>query len=108
MGRVLTLITLAVLLVSAKDHHTWQTGKVVDTQLDTRPFGLSTADWQVVAIGSGDYTYTGQRMLKFRWSKRANLTVNTPVKFAVEKQKLFLVDDDGKEYELDIFKRIKN
>ena len=31
---------------------------------------------------------------------------NAPVRFAVEKKNLFVIDDDGKERQLDIIKRI--
>jgi hypothetical protein len=37
--------------------------------------------------------------------KRANLTVNGPVKFALEKQTLFVLDEDGKEHEMEIVKK---
>ena len=36
----------------------------------------------------------------------ANLTVNAPVKFAIEKRKLFVIDDDGKEHEMEIIKQV--
>jgi hypothetical protein len=38
-------------------------------------------------------------------SKPANLTVNEPITFAVEKRKLFVVDEDGKEHEMKIVKK---
>jgi hypothetical protein len=34
------------------------------------------------------------------------LTVNAPVKYAVEKRKLFVVDEDGKEHEMEIVKKV--
>jgi hypothetical protein len=33
------------------------------------------------------------------------LTVNGPVKYAVEKQTLFVIDEDGKEHEMEIVKK---
>ena len=62
---------------------------------------------QTVVIAGDDYTYTAQRRLRWLWTKEAVLIVNTPVKFAVEKRKLFLVDDDGKNYEFDIVKQVQ-
>jgi hypothetical protein len=32
--------------------------------------------------------------------------VNGPVKFAVEKRKLFVIDEDGKEHEMEIVKKV--
>ena len=32
-------------------------------------------------------------------------TVNGPVKYAIEKRKLYVIDDDGKEHEMEIVKR---
>ena len=46
-----------------------------------------------------------QERLKWRWSKPANLTVNGPVKYAVEKRKLFVMDEDGREHEMEIVKK---
>ena len=51
------------------------------------------------------YAYLGQERLRWRWSKPANLTVNGLVKYAVEKRKLFVIDDDGKEHEMEIIKK---
>lgn len=47
------------------------------------------------------------RAVKWRWSKEANLTVNAPVKFAVDarERKLFVIDYDGKEHEMEIIKK---
>jgi hypothetical protein len=37
------------------------------------------------------------------WSRRsANLTINGPVRFAVEKRTLFFTDEDGKEHKMEI------
>jgi len=32
--------------------------------------------------------------------------VNGPVRYAVEKRKLYVIDDDGKEHEMEVVKRI--
>jgi hypothetical protein len=112
-----TLILAGIIAVSAtaKDHN-WQTGKMIDTQISTRYAGQTGGNgntepinivWQTVVIAGDNYTYAAERTLRWRWTKPANLTVNAPIKFAVEKEKLFLVDDSGREYQLDIDKRIK-
>jgi len=56
-------------------------------------------------IEGDKYVYLAQERLHWRWSKPANLTVNGPVKYAVEKRKLFVMDEDGKEHEMEIVKK---
>ena len=41
-----------------------------------------------------------------RLSPFSPFTVNGPVKFAIEGRKLFVLDDDGKEHEMEIIERI--
>jgi hypothetical protein len=55
-------------------------------------------------IEGDKYVYMVREHLKWRWSKAASLTVNGPVKYAVERRKLFLMDEDGKEHEMEIVK----
>ena len=58
------------------------------------------------SIEGDSYAYLAQERLRLRWSKPANLTVNGPVKYAAEKRKLFVVDEDGKEHEMEIVKKV--
>ena len=62
--------------------------------------------YQTFLIEGETHAYLAQERLRWRWSKPANLTVNGPVKFAVEKRKLFVVDEAGKEHEMEIIKRV--
>jgi hypothetical protein len=62
--------------------------------------------YETFLIEGETHAYLAQQRLRWRWSKPANLTVNGPVKFAVEKRKLFVVDDDGKEHEMEIVKQV--
>src|SRR5439155_26535501 len=62
--------------------------------------------YETFMIEGETHAYLGQERLRWRWSKAANLTVNGPVKFAVEKRKLFVIDEDGKEHEMGIVKQI--
>ena len=39
--------------------------------------------------------------------KAANVTVNGPVKYAVEKRKLYVMDEDSKEHEMEIVKKTR-
>lgn len=63
------------------------------------------AVYQNFLIEGESTAYLAQERLRWRWSKPANLTVNGPVKFAVEKRKLFVIDEDGKEHEMEIIKK---
>ena|SRR5579862_3960562 len=113
----------------------WQTGKVLDSQRNRYFAGtIGNASTTGTAQSNGDtgtyqgntnlsqtaiyrvyetfliegdqYAYLAQERLRWRWSKPANLTVNGPVKYVVEKRKLIVLDEDGKEHEMEILKKI--
>lgn len=121
--------------LSAEKVRNWDTGKVIDSERSRYFAGTVGSDntvgtaqtngnygtyqgqttttqtavyrvYQTFAIEGHTYAYVVQERLRWRWSKPANLTVNAPVKFAVEKRKLFVIDDDGKEHEMEIIKRV--
>jgi hypothetical protein len=108
----------------------WQTGKVLDSQrnryfagtvgdanttipneatgLPKTTYSSQTAvyrTYETFLIEGDKYAYVAQERLHWKWSKPANLTVNGPVKYAVEKQTLFVIDEDGKEHEMEIVKK---
>jgi hypothetical protein len=56
--------------------------------------------------GASGKIYTASERLLFPWSKPANITVGEKVKYVVEKNKLYLLDDDGKEHKASI-KKVK-
>lgn len=118
--------------VAAEKTHDWQTGMVLDTSR-SRYFagtvGNGNTNGQVSDNGSysgnssssetavyrvyqnfqiegEQYVYLAQEHLKWRWSKPADLTVNGKVKYAVEKRKLFVIDDEGKDHEMEIVKKV--
>jgi hypothetical protein len=119
----------------AEKQRDWQTGKVLDSERNRYFVGtLGNANttgtaqingnygtyqgnttssqravykvYETFLIEADTYAYFAQERLHWRWSKPANLTVNGPVKYAVEKRKLFVVDDDGKEHEMEIVKKV--
>ncbi len=61
--------------------------------------------YQNFVIAGDQYVYLAQEHLKWRWSKPADLTVNGKVKYAVEKRKFYVIDDEGKEHEMEIVKK---
>jgi hypothetical protein len=58
-------------------------------------------------IEGDDMVYVTQERIRWRWSKSAHVTVNGEVKYYVDKRKLHVLDDDGKEHVIDIVKQIQ-
>lgn len=127
----IAVVIFASLGVGAEKNRGWQTGKVLDSQRSRYFAGTvgnanttgtaqsgtyqgntnssQTAVYRVYEtflIEGETHAYFAQQRLRWHWSKPANLTVNGPVKFAVEKRKLFVIDEDGKQHEMEIVKRI--
>jgi hypothetical protein len=118
--------------VSGKEkERQWQTGKVIDTSRNSvyagevgsangsattsgnttygNANGSSTAVYRVYetyTIDAGEYIYVCQEHIKWRWSKPAELTVNGPVQFAVEKDHIYIKGEDGSEHETKIIKKV--
>jgi hypothetical protein len=61
------------------------------------------ATWRGYAIKGDGMNFTVTYRLK--WRHFPNLTVNGPVKYAVKKDKFYLVDEDGKSFELSILEK---
>jgi hypothetical protein len=62
--------------------------------------------YQNYEIEGDQYVYLAQEHIRWRWSKAADVAVNEKIKFAVDKRKLYVLDDEGKEHEMEIVKRI--
>lgn len=62
--------------------------------------------YQNFEIEGDQYVYLAQEHLKWRWSKPADLTINGKVKYAVENRKVYVIDDEGKEHEMEIVKKV--
>jgi hypothetical protein len=116
MNKPLAFLTILLLLASAaiaKKPLQWKTGKVLDTQRN-RYFAGSvvygagrSAVYRVFGtfvIEGEDYAYEASERVP--WHRFANLTVNGPVKYAVDGRKLIVIDDDGKQHAMEIVKRI--
>jgi hypothetical protein len=126
------LVIVAVVICSgAEKKRDWQTGKVLDTERQryfAGTVGSANANGSVDSSGNyhgygtdsqtavykvfetfviegGQYVYLAQEHLRWRWSKPANVTVNGPIKYAVEKRNLYVIDEDGKEHEMEIVKK---
>jgi hypothetical protein len=128
-------VVSAQCLAAGEKTRNWQMGKVLDSErarhfAGTIGSGSSTGSsqtygtygtyqgssntsqtamyrvYETFLIEGETHVYVAQQRLRWRWSKPANLTVNGPVKFAVEKRRLYVVDDDGKQHEMGIIKQV--
>jgi hypothetical protein len=63
--------------------------------------------YENLIIEGDDRVYVTQERIRWRWSKAAHVTVNGGVKYYVEKRKLHVLDDDGKEHVVEIVKQIQ-
>jgi hypothetical protein len=118
-GKMRTLILSAILAVtlSAKDRN-WETGKVLDVHQErfyNHGMNAQPDVAEYFLIQGAEYTYLVEQPLIFVWNTPIQLTVNSTVKFVIEKggslgRKIRLVDDFGKEHERGIYllKRVKN
>ena len=98
----------------------WQSGKLLDSQrsqnpvgaVDRPPIGFDNRHRTTVVFQTQDtfvietdtLTYTVSEIV--RGGKPANLTVNGPVKFAIEGTTLYLMDESGKEHRTEIMKKV--
>jgi hypothetical protein len=60
-----------------------------------------------VAIDDGEYIYCCSRTLNFRWQHDPKFTENANVKWAIDKNDVFVVDDTGREFRMELMKRRK-
>ncbi len=58
--------------------------------------------FQVYTIRGDTKTYIARERLLFPWSKPANVTVGEKVKYVVQKNTLYMLDEDGKQHKAGI------
>ncbi len=63
--------------------------------------------YENLIIEGDDMVYITRERIRWRWSKAAHVTVNGEVKYYVDKRKLHVLDDDGKEHVVEIAEQIK-
>lgn len=86
----------------------WQEGKLID--ISNAPFtegtigGPAHKEKIIYVIDAGKYIYTFSH-LHFPHDKAMPVTVNTVVKFAIEKNKVYLLDEEGKEHDVKFEKK---
>ena len=127
------LVLVALCAWGAKNPRDWQSGTLVDTEKQevsqgstktsrtegtvkdkgkkadySQTTSTTTTDnsdiFQVYTIQGDAKTYIARERLLFPWSKPANVAVGEHVKYVVEKNTLYLLDDNGKEHKAGISK----
>lgn len=107
-------------MVSLAKDRAWTTGTLVDSQTErgTRTVGIPSTigsgpmiatlpnDLTLYTIDDGRYLWVVSRRLTKKHDKPLDLTINAPVKFAIEKADCYLLDDEGKEHKLTVEKKI--
>jgi hypothetical protein len=103
----------------AKDR-AWTTGTLVsaETERDPRSVGVPPTlitgpkivtlrnDVTYYTIDDGKHVWTVSRRMTKKDDKPLNVTINTPVKFAIEKKACYLLDEQGEEHKLVVERKI--
>jgi len=128
-GSMTAVVLLGVVVMAGAKQREWKTGKLVsEDQKDWVSYGGSTTTGQIapsgqvnmktsqskwshstytIAIDDGEYVYFCSRTLNFRWQRDPQFTENADVKFAIEKKDVYIVDDTGHEFKMELAKRRK-
>ena len=121
MRRLLSAVLFLVIcsLPSAAKDRAWTTGTLVnaDTERDSRAVGVPPTlitgpkvvtlrnDVTYYTIDDGKYLWVVSRRMTKKDDKPLNLTMNAPVKFAIEKKACYLLDEQGEEHKLAVEKK---
>jgi len=124
MSRLLSVMLILVVCSSpflAKER-AWISGTLVnaDTERDSTAVGVPPTivtgpkiltlrnDVTYYTIDDGKYLWVVSRRMTKKDDKPLNLTINAPVKFAIEKKTCYLLDEQGEEHKLAVErKRLK-
>lgn len=111
---MLSIIMLASAgsVIAADKKRDWQEGKLIDITSESRTYGsvvngvgsVGQGDRIRYVIDDGKYIYTAYHT-HFRRDKALPLTIKAKVKFAIEKGKFYILDEDGEEHELKLEKK---
>ena len=113
---VLLLLASPSLAVGAKanvEAEDWQTGTVLEVEVVSEPRlvnGTTQYNYrQRFEIETDTHVYHAVRTLvafMFLSSKLAKLTINDPVKYRLKKNRIVILDENGKQHKLSIVKKI--
>jgi TonB family protein len=119
----LVVLCLLVAAVAAEAKRDWQNGTWRDTDVKVVDRGAVTSGsvvggsvsastvrvrtvFQDFVIETSTHVYVARQLLKWRWSKPVPMTVNAPVRFALDKQDIYVIGEDAKEYKLPLVKKV--
>jgi hypothetical protein len=107
-----TFTMIALTLVATAKERDWQEGKLID--ITSEPYvigrvvngvgGVSQREKIKYQIDDGKFVYTASHVHRRR-DTALPLTVNAKVKFAIEKSRFYLLDENGEEHELKLEKK---
>jgi hypothetical protein len=106
--------------VSVAKDRAWKTGTLVnaETQSGSKTVGIPPTiitgakittlrnDVTFYTIDDGKYVWVVSRHMTKAEDKPLNVTINAPVKFAIEKKSCYLLDDQGEEHKLAVERKI--
>jgi len=126
-SRLMLFALLFLALPCVAKDHAWRSGRLVSfkdeswTTSSTTPVNCNAGGGYANCVGGqtinfghvtyyvdimeGSKSYYASRTLNWRWQKSPKLTENSPVKFAIERDTLFLLDDDGREFKMFVGKK---
>lgn len=116
VATVCVVLTCYIASFSAQSKREWQSGYWRESERTTETVGAVASGaavaavrrtYQVFIIEAPEVVYHAEQRLRWRWSKPVPMTVNESVRFAVEKDKVFVIGEDGKEYQLTLTKKVK-
>jgi hypothetical protein len=106
------LSSISPLFGSSIKEREWRKGKLIDIASDPYTYGsvvngtggVHQGERITYVIDDGTYVYMASHTHRRR-DKALPLTVNASIKFAVEKSKVYILDEDGDEHELRFVKK---
>ena len=109
MNRFVITIATIVLLISlsafASDKaHDWQIGRLLDSEQAQQFVGENAVFVENYTIETETHVYVASQPLKFKWTHTFGVTVGGPIKFSIEKDSLYILDDAGKEHKTRLVK----
>ena len=106
------LVGISSVFASPIKEREWREGKLIDIGSDPYTYGsvvngtggVHQGERITYRIDDGKYIYTASHTHR-RHDKALPVTVNDKIKFAIEKEKVYILDEDGKEHELKFVKK---
>src|SRR5439155_4076354 len=111
---IFMLAVLPVITLAASIKRDWKEGTWRDSQRFSETRGAIAVGPSIVilpkvvqrfVIGTPEYFYSAEQRLKGR-QKPLPMTVNGSVKYALDKETIYVIGDDGKEYKLALTKKV--